>query len=130
MATANLIVDELFSDKTTVVEEGTHFKGSFSSNCPVVIRGKIEGDITAPSITVSKTGAVHGNVKVGEIQSGGEIAGEFDADAVELSGIIKDKTIVRARSLAVNLSSENGKMQIVFGESAHGPHDTPSRKRS
>ena len=130
MANANLTVDELFSDKTTVVEEGTHFKGSFSSNCPMVIRGKIEGDITAPSLTVSKTGAVHGTVKVREIQSGGELAGEFDADAVELSGIIKDKTIVRARSLSVNLSSEKGKLQIIFGENAHAPHETPSRKRS
>jgi cytoskeletal protein CcmA (bactofilin family) len=103
-------------DKRTLVEEGTHFKGSFSSTCPAVVRGKIEGDITAPSLTVSDTGAVHGKVKVGQIQSQGELSGEFDADTVQLSGTVKDKTIVRAKSLELKLSPTNGKMQVVFGE--------------
>jgi cytoskeletal protein CcmA (bactofilin family) len=103
-------------DKRTLVEEGTHFKGSFSSSCPAVVKGKIEGEITAPSLTVSDTGAVHGKVKVGQIQSQGELSGEFDADTVQLSGTVKDKTIVRAKSLELKLTPANGKMQVVFGE--------------
>jgi cytoskeletal protein CcmA (bactofilin family) len=103
-------------DKKTLVEEGTQFKGSLSSNCPVVVRGRIEGDVQAPSLHVSGTGAVHGKVKVDELRSQGEIAGEFDADLVQLSGSVKDNTILRAKSLEVKLTPANGKLQVVFGE--------------
>jgi cytoskeletal protein CcmA (bactofilin family) len=104
------------ADKQTLVEEGTHFKGSLSSNCPVVVRGRIEGDVQAPSLTVSTSGAVHGKVKVDELRSKGEIAGEFDAEIVQLSGSVKDNTIIRAKSLEVKLTPTNGKLQVVFGD--------------
>jgi cytoskeletal protein CcmA (bactofilin family) len=104
------------SDRKTTVEEGTHFKGSLSSKCPIEVKGRIEGDVTAPSLVVSSTGAVHGRVKVGEMRSQGELAGEFDANVVQLSGTVKDNTIVRAKSLEVKLTSAEGKMQVVFGE--------------
>ena len=29
--------------KRTLVEEGTQFKGSLSSSCPIVVKGKIDG---------------------------------------------------------------------------------------
>jgi cytoskeletal protein CcmA (bactofilin family) len=102
--------------RRTLVEEGTQFKGSMSSDCPVEVKGKIEGDLTAPALSVSATGAVHGKVKVGEIKSEGELAGEFDADVVQLSGTVKDNTVIRAKSLEVKLTPANGKMQVIFGE--------------
>jgi cytoskeletal protein CcmA (bactofilin family) len=114
--------------KKTLVEEGTQFKGSLSSSCPIVVRGKIEGDVTAPSLQVSATGAVHGKVKVGEIQSQGELAGEVDADIVQLSGTVKDKTVVRAKSLEVKLTPATGKMQVVFGECTLDIGDMPSKE--
>jgi cytoskeletal protein CcmA (bactofilin family) len=98
------------------VEEGTQFKGSLTSNCPVEVKGRVEGDLAAPALAVSASGAVHGKVKVGELHSQGEIAGEFDADVVQLSGTVKDNTVIRARSLEVKLSPPDGKMQVVFGE--------------
>jgi cytoskeletal protein CcmA (bactofilin family) len=114
--------------KKTLVEEGTQFKGSLSSSCPIVVKGKIEGDVTAPSLHVSESGAVHGKVKVGEMHSQGELSGEFDADLVQLSGVIKDKTIVRAKSLEVKLQPATGKMQVVFGECVLDVGDLPSRE--
>jgi cytoskeletal protein CcmA (bactofilin family) len=113
--------------KKTLVEEGTQFKGSLSSSCPIVVRGKIEGDVTAPSLQVSTTGAVHGKVKVGEMQSQGELAGEIDADMVQLSGSVKDKTVVRAKSLEVKLTPANGKMEVIFGECSLDVGDMPSK---
>ncbi|MEO8875686.1 MAG: polymer-forming cytoskeletal protein [Polyangiaceae bacterium] len=104
------------SPKQTLVEEGTKFKGSLTSSCPIVVRGRIEGDVEAPSLTVSGSGAVHGKVKVGEMRSQGELAGEFDADIVQLSGTVKDNTVIRAKSLEVKLTPPNGKMQVIFGE--------------
>jgi cytoskeletal protein CcmA (bactofilin family) len=103
-------------DRKTLVEEGTQFKGSLSSNCPIVVRGRIEGDVQAPSLTISGSGAVHGKVKVEELRSQGELSGEFDADTVQLSGSVKNNTIIRAKSLEVKLAPTNGKLQVVFGD--------------
>ncbi len=103
-------------ERKTLVEEGTQFKGSLTSNCPVIVRGCVEGDVQAPSLVVSATGAVHGKVKVDEMRSQGELAGEFDADLVQLSGTVKDSTVIRAKSLEVKLSPASGKMQVVFGD--------------
>ena len=102
--------------RKTLVEEGTQFKGSLSSDCPIEVKGRIEGDLSAPALAVSTSGAVHGKVKVGQIQSQGELAGEFDADVVQLSGTVKDNTVIRAKSLEVKLAPPNGKMQVIFGE--------------
>jgi cytoskeletal protein CcmA (bactofilin family) len=102
--------------KKTLVEEGTQFKGAIASDCPIEVKGRVEGDLAAPALSVSPSGSVHGRVKVGEIKSEGELAGEFDADVVQLSGTIKDNTIIRARSLEVKLTAPNGKLQVVFGE--------------
>jgi cytoskeletal protein CcmA (bactofilin family) len=116
--------------KKTLVEEGTSFKGSLSSTCPVVVRGRVEGDVSAPSLQVSATGAVHGKVKVGEMQSHGELSGEFDAETVQLSGTVKDNTIVRAKSLEVKLAPTNGKMQVVFGECNLEVGDLPTKEQA
>jgi cytoskeletal protein CcmA (bactofilin family) len=104
------------SGKQTVVEEGSEFKGTLASSCGIIVRGRIEGEIQAPSLEVSTSGAVHGRVKVAQVVSQGEIAGEFDADAINLAGHVKDNTVIRAKSLEVRLHSESGKMQIIFGE--------------
>jgi cytoskeletal protein CcmA (bactofilin family) len=46
----------------------------------------IEGEVSAPSLTVTQIGSVHGQVKVAQLKSQGEISGEIDADSVEHSG--------------------------------------------
>jgi cytoskeletal protein CcmA (bactofilin family) len=119
--------------KQTVVEEGTHFKGSLTSTCPVVVHGRIEGDVETPGLVVSASGAVKGRVKVGEVQSQGEIEGEFDADTIKLAGRVRDKTVLRAKVLEVKLSSEGAKMQVVFGETelvvGEAPSDSPEAQR-
>jgi hypothetical protein len=93
-----------------------------------VVKGRIDGDISAPSLQVSATGSVHGKVKVGSIESQGELSGEFDADVVQLSGVVKDKTVVRAKSLEVKLTPATGKMQVVFGECVLDVGEMPSKE--
>lgn len=102
--------------KVTVVEEGTEFRGTLTSSCPIDVRGRVEGELHTPALTVSASGAVHGRAKVGEVRSLGEISGEFDADKIELAGVVRDNTVIRARSLDVKIASERGKLQIIFGE--------------
>lgn len=101
--------------RLTVVEEGTELKGSITSSCPVVVRGKVSGELTSPALTVAPSGVVSGRVKVGTIVSSGEISGEIEADHANLSGRVADDTVIRAHTLEVKLSSE-GRMTVSFGE--------------
>lgn len=113
-------------EKKTLVEEGTEFRGSLTSKCPVEVRGKIDGDLNAPSLHVSTSGSVSGKVHVGSLVSQGEIAGEFDADSIHLSGTVKDNTVIRAKTLEVKLAPPSGnKMQVIFGEVAIDVGDAP-----
>jgi cytoskeletal protein CcmA (bactofilin family) len=111
--------------KQTIVEEGTEFRGTLLSTCPIVVRGRIEGEIDTPALSVSEKGSVHGRAKVGTIKSLGELSGEFDADTVELAGRVKDNTIIRAKSLEVKLASEDNKMQVMFGDTELSVGDAP-----
>jgi len=112
--------------KLTVVEEGTEFKGVLTSSCPIDVRGRVEGELKTPELTVSATGAVHGRATVGQVRSQGEISGEFDADKVEISGVVRDNTVIRARSLDVKLVAARGKTQIIFGECELSVGDEPT----
>ncbi len=100
----------------TVVEQGTEFRGSMTSTCPVVVRGRVQGDLSTPALTVAPTGAVQGRARVGVIESQGELAGEFDAESIRLSGRVSDATVLRAKNLEVRLVSES-QMTVTFGES-------------
>ena len=116
---------KLETDKRTLVEEGTELKGSLTSTCPVLVRGRVEGDVKAPALTVSPSGAVNGKAQVGELHAEGEISGEFDANVVKLSGKVQDRTVIRAKTLSVELASQTGKLQVVFGACELAVGDPP-----
>lgn len=101
----------------TVLEEGTEIDGSIRSKCPITVSGRLKGDVFAPALTITPTGSVSGQVKVSEFRSEGEIAGEIDAERVELSGHVSDHTVIRASSLQVKLApnGSNTKLQVTFG---------------
>jgi cytoskeletal protein CcmA (bactofilin family) len=101
--------------KHTVVEEGTEIEGAIRSKCPITVSGAITGELAAPSLTVSSTGSVRGKVKVTELRSEGEIAGQIDAETVHLSGKVSDNTAIRASTLEVKLSQDGGKLNLTFG---------------
>ena len=113
-------------EKQTLVEEGTQFVGSLTSTCPVQVKGKIDGQVVAPSLTISETGSVHGKAKIGTVVSLGQVSGEIDADTVQLSGAVLDDTIIRAKTLEVRLATEEGKMTVVFGNAKLEVGDGPS----
>src|SRR5262245_49985945 len=113
--------------KHTLVEEGTEFTGKLSSNCPIVVMGKVAGEVAGPVIHVTKSGSVAGTVKVKELHSTGEIAGDINAEAVRISGRVRDKTVIRAKSIDVNLTADGGTMQVVFGECELQVGDEPNK---
>ena len=116
----------IVSGKHTLVEEGTELKGTVISNCPIVVMGKVEGEVTAPIVQVSNSGVVAGKVKVSELRSAGEVAGEIEAETVRISGRVRDKTVIRARTLEVSLQRDGG-TEVVFGECELAIGDEPNK---
>jgi len=114
------------SSKHTLVEEGTELIGTIKSSVPIVVMGKIEGEISGPEIQVTPNGVVAGNVKVQRLHSEGEIAGSVEADAVRISGRVRDKTVIRAKSLEVTLSSKG--MEVQFGDCELQVGDAPDKE--
>ncbi|MCP3978787.1 MAG: hypothetical protein GY716_05585 [bacterium] len=101
--------------KQTVIEEGTEFDGSVNSKCDITLSGKVKGKLDAPSLTVTPSGVVDGQVTVETLCSKGQISGEILADTVELSGKVNDKTVINAATLEVKLSDPGSGLQVVFG---------------
>jgi cytoskeletal protein CcmA (bactofilin family) len=112
--------------KKTIVDEGTELSGTIRSQVPIVVLGKIDGDVSGPSITVAPGGMLAGKIKVKELTSEGEVAGEIEADSVKISGRVRDKTVIKAKSLQVSLASEKS-MQVVFGEVELAVGDPPDK---
>jgi cytoskeletal protein CcmA (bactofilin family) len=117
-------------NKQTTVEEGTQFKGTLSSTCQVMVRGVVDGDLTAPVVIVSESGTVVGNVKAQSIWSEGVLAGRVDADDVHLSGSVRSDTVIRARTLEVKLQRSKDKLEVTFGECVLDVGDDPSAEAS
>jgi cytoskeletal protein CcmA (bactofilin family) len=123
-------MSEAKESKKTLIEEGTELKGTLTSTCPIVVQGRVEGELTGPSVEVADTGVLSGKAKVTELRSRGEIAGEFDAKVVELSGRVRDKTIIRAESLEVSLRRSEGRIQMVFGDCELAVGDAPDKAKA
>jgi cytoskeletal protein CcmA (bactofilin family) len=116
--------------KKTLIEEGTELKGTLTSTCPIVVQGRVEGEMSGPSVEVTESGVLSGKAKVTELRSRGELAGEFDAKVVELSGRVRDKTIIRAESLEVSLRRSEGRIEMVFGDCELAVGDAPDKVKA
>ena len=84
---------------------------------------------TAPSRVETKDGpkgVVAGNIKVQRLRSEGEIAGSVEADAVRIGGRVRDRTVIRARSLEVTLSGKGTEVQ--FGDCELQVGDAPDKE--
>jgi cytoskeletal protein CcmA (bactofilin family) len=100
--------------KQTLVEAGTEFTGTIKSTCPVVVHGSLDGEIEAPTLSIATTGTIHGNIRAETLRSYGTLAGNVDAGEVYVSGVVRSKTVIRARRLELQLgtSGASGKSQI------------------
>jgi cytoskeletal protein CcmA (bactofilin family) len=104
--------------KQTVLEEGTEFKGTLKSSCPVVINGTIDGEIDAPALTVTRSGSVAGSLRATKLRSQGTLSGKVEASDVYLSGVVRSNTSIKAKRLEVKLGSDQAQIEVTFGECA------------
>lgn len=117
------------TEKHTLIEQGTEFKGSMKSTCPVVVHGRIEGELTAPELDVTATGNVKGTIKAERLSSRGTLSGNVDAGDLFLSGSIGSKTVIKAKNLEVRLAPEQGRMELTIGECTLDVGDEPTKER-
>jgi len=117
------------AEKHTLIEQGTEFKGTMKSSCPVVVNGRIEGDLSAPELDVTATGTVQGNIKAERLSSRGVLSGNIDAGDLFLSGSIGSKTVIKAKNLEVKLNPEQGRMELTIGECTLDVGEEPSKER-
>jgi cytoskeletal protein CcmA (bactofilin family) len=113
-------------DKHTLVEEGTEFEGTLRARCRVIVRGSVEGRLEAPAVDVAETGTVTGELQADQVRSKGVLAGTIDAQDVSIAGTVKSDTVIRAKTLQVNLSAEQGKLEVTFGDCIVEVGDMPS----
>ena len=79
--------------------------------------GAIDGELTAPAAVVTGSGRLHGKIRVEELTSEGQVAGDIEARTLKLSGQVNDKTRIRAQSLEVKLDSSGAdQLQVTFGD--------------
>ena len=113
----SLTMTETSDTKETIIAEGTVMKGSITSDCPVTVSGKVDGDLSAPSLNITNSGSVHGQVLVEKLVSNGEISGEIEAQEVNLAGTVKDKTSIKAKTLEVRLDAKDPeRLNVTFGD--------------
>jgi cytoskeletal protein CcmA (bactofilin family) len=117
------------AEKHTLVEQGTEFKGTMKSSCPVVVNGRIEGELTAPELDVTVSGTVQGTIKAERLSSRGVLSGNVDAGDLFLSGAIGSKTVIKAKNLEVKLTPEQGRMELTIGECTLDVGDEPTKER-
>jgi cytoskeletal protein CcmA (bactofilin family) len=111
--------------RQTLIEEDTTFRGSLETKRPIVVNGRMEGELTGPSLVVSMGGSVQGVVKVKEIRCAGDLQGEFEAEEIHFSGTVSDETVIRAKALEVKLAKPE-ETPIVFGECEIEVGDEPT----
>jgi cytoskeletal protein CcmA (bactofilin family) len=78
--------------------------GALRSSGQIQVDGIVNGDITAPSITVGQTGTVIGKLIAAEIHVWGTVHGELDGDVISLSRTAR----VYAQITHAGLSIEEG----------------------
>lgn len=85
-APANEPMPEPKRPEPTILSANAEFKGSISGSDSVEIRGKIEGDVRAASITVYQGAKVKGDLIADVILVQGAVEGRIQAQDVRLQG--------------------------------------------
>jgi cytoskeletal protein CcmA (bactofilin family) len=114
------------TDKQTLVEEGTEFTGTMRARCKVVVRGSMDGELEAPAVEVAEGGTMTGSVKAKSVHARGILAGSVEADEISLAGVVRSNTVIRAKTLSVNLASEEGRLEVTFGDTVLEVGEMPS----
>ena len=116
--------------KRTIIESGTEIDGAIKSERPIVLSGRVKGQVSAPSLEVTHDGTVTGTIKVSRFSCKGVVGGEVDAETVELSGRVCDATVIRSKTLDVKLAQGEGAVEVTFGNCELHVGDLPVKTKA
>lgn len=69
----------------SVISHDLSIVGDLKTDGEIQIDGKIEGNVTASTVTIAKSGTVHGEINAGEVVVHGSVKGQVFASRVELA---------------------------------------------
>jgi cytoskeletal protein CcmA (bactofilin family) len=90
--------------RLSVIARDLQITGALRSDGEIQVDGIVNGDITAPSITIGQTGTVIGRLVAAEIRICGTVHGELDGDHITLARTAR----VYAQLRHAGLSIEDG----------------------
>ncbi|HMB00297.1 MAG TPA: polymer-forming cytoskeletal protein [Spirochaetota bacterium] len=108
------------SEITTVLNEDFYLKGSIQFKSSLMIKGKFEGDITAPGLlVVAERAAVKGNIKCGLLISAGSIEGNINVQKKTIfkSGSFFKGDIFTAALITEDTAVFNGRCTMTSADS-------------
>ena len=111
------------ADAQSVIEQGTELAGSLASRRPVVVNGRVEGQIEAPRLEVAKTGSLEGTIRAAHL------SGRVEAGELILSGSVGRSTVIKADRLQVELSRNGAPAGLTLGECTFEVGEEPSKAR-
>jgi len=89
------------TNKTTIIAEGTRFKGGLELVCELFVDGNIEGTVISEhEVTVGINGYIIGDIKAQKVVIHGHIEGNIDADKVYIQsdgnvmGVIESNELI------------------------------------
>lgn len=69
----------------SLISENLHIKGNLQSEGEIQIDGKVDGDVTALSLTIGEKGIVNGEIISGRIMVRGKVKGQIRSQEVQLT---------------------------------------------
>ena len=69
----------------SLISENLHIKGNLQSEGEIQIDGKVDGDVTALSLTIGEKGIVNGEIISGTIMVRGKVKGQIRSQEVQLT---------------------------------------------
>ena len=114
--------------RQTLVDEGTTLSGAIKSNCPVIVNGRVDGDLEVPELTVTSSGQVKGSIIAEKVRSHGTLSGNVKAKEVQLAGSVLSKTVIVADTLDIKLGSSGKPLEVTFGDCDLQVGDDPAQR--
>ena len=94
-------------DAATHILDGILMQGSLDGgDNPVIVDGRIEGDITATELTLREHGSIDGKVNGGAVTIAGTFKGELECDSLTIAATALVEGNVRTNALSIDMGAE------------------------
>ncbi len=115
----------------SIIAAGTHVTGDVESTGTLKIDGRIDGSVTgARQLLLGRGGAIHGNVRAGEVVIGGVVDGTIVADerlelqsSAMVNGDIDTKSIVVLEGARINGGVRMTDIRLVGDQQTTSGHE-------